>query len=208
MPDAPTNLTDDQNDTALPEWRGHLAWLMPASLVVLLVASLWMWRDTRRTRVRMDLMEAFSMAREPADYESIALSWPGHPEAAIALLRAGELRYKAGEYSDALARYEEFLSKHAAHPLAEAGTWGRLLCLEAAGKTEEALQGYLGITKESPLYPQALFGRARVHEKGGELEAAQVVYDLVQAEFPDTPWANQAAEFRKVVDLALRSAAK
>jgi tetratricopeptide (TPR) repeat protein len=188
--------------------RKQLVWMAPASLLILLAASFWLWSESRSTRVRTEVFQAFTEAADAEAFEQVARAWPGEPEAPLALLRAGELRFNKGEFSAALALYEEFGKIYPKHRMADAAAWGRVLSLEASGKHEEALAIFLTHDDSSLFYPQALFGRARTLEKLGRPQEALVIYDLIETEFPGSGWFNQAREFRKPLEIALRTRAE
>jgi len=111
------------------------------------------------------------------------------------------MHFRNGEYAEALKQYDAFLAAAPQHPLGEGARLGRLMSLEELGNLEEALLGFQGFDANSVLYPQALFGQARVLEKQEMLADAIAIYERIETTFADEVWAFQAEEFRKAAQL-------
>jgi len=207
----PSHPTESHSEDVEFDWQRHLRWLAPLSLAILILATVFLWLQSRRADVRIEAARAYSLAslsQSVEDLEAVAAAYPDQPEAPLALLQVGALQFNDGDYETAKRTYQSFIDLFRAHPLAENAAWGLLLSEESLGNLDFALEGYLKYDAEDLLYPEALLGRARIHEKQDRWEEAKKVYATIQSELPDTVWAQQAAQFEKIVEVRLRSPEK
>lgn len=198
--------SDAETEAPLIRWERHVRWLAPASVGILILATLFLWFQSRKTDIRTEVYQAYVSAGSPGELENVALAYPEQPEAPRARLQASALRYDEGDYESARVGYLAFLEQYPDHKLAGAARWGLLLSEEALGDLDVALEGYRAFGEEDLLYPQALLARARVLEKQNKLQEAKDLYLQVQKDFPETVWDAQAREFVKLVDIQLRKA--
>ena len=175
-------------------------WILVLSSLAVLAASVAFTLRARERKASDKAAIDFSVANSPEALQNVVNEHANTPVAALAQLMLGAQEFNKGDYELSLRNYEAFLSGNASHPLANAASLGRLMCLEALGRTTEALDGFAAFDSKDVLYPQAQFGRARCLEKLDRLTEARDVYASISEALPDTIWASQAEEFKKVVD--------
>jgi tetratricopeptide (TPR) repeat protein len=179
-------------------------WILAVGAMAVLAGSVAFTLRARERNERDQAAFDFSMANTPEALQSVINTHAASPLAALAQLQLGAQQFNQGDYELALRNYEAFLAANPGHALANAGTLGRLMCLEALGRFAEALEGFAAFDAKDVLYPQAQFGRARCLEKLDRLAEARDVYVAIGESLPDTIWASQAMEFKKAVDLLIR----
>lgn len=182
-------------------WEKHLRWLAPVTAGILIVATIFMWSQGKKTNLRSEVMQAYSLAGSAEDLQTVADAYPDEPEAPMARLQAGALFYNKGDYSAALAQYDQFLKGYPSHPMYDNALWGKWMSQEALGNLEEALTGFRSVKENALLYPQALMGQARILEKQGNKEGALTLYTQIQEMDPESSWAEQARVFADRVNL-------
>jgi len=175
--------------------------IAPVTLGILVLSFAFLWFQNKDTGLRAEVAQAYSTAQTPESLEAIAEVYPEQPEAPLALLQAGSLQFNDGKFEAAHALYTSFIERYPSHPLLENAEWGIWMSTEQMGELDVAFEGFSSVREEQLLYPQALMGLARIHEKKNELEAALEVYSQIQDEFPETPWAEQARVFAEQVEL-------
>jgi cellulose synthase operon protein C len=68
--------------------------------------------------------------------------FPNHAQAPVAMLKLGEVQADAGDFTDSLATYRQFLQKHADNPFAYRAHFGIGWALENQKKYGEAREAY------------------------------------------------------------------
>ncbi len=184
------------------DWEKHLRWLAPATAVILLAATFFMWTQGKSDSLRLEVMQAYTLASSAEELQVLAEAYPDEPEAPLARLQAGALLYNDGEFEQAKAQYELFQQNYATHILSDNAQWGIWMSEEALGNLDAALEGFRSVEAGEILYPQALLGQARILEKKQEGEAALELYATLQEDFPQSNWAEQARVFSDRLKLA------
>jgi len=179
-------------------------WILLLGAAGILAVSVAFTLRARERNARDRAALDFSTAATPEALQNVINSHANTPVAALAQLQLKTQRFNLGEYELALGNYEAFLDANIGHPLGNAASLGRLMCLEALGRFAEALEGFSAFAAGDVLYPQAQFGRARCLEKLDRLGEARDVYVAIGEELPDTIWASQALEFKRAVDRLIR----
>ncbi len=179
-------------------------WALMAIAVVFLGVSLFQWNRSRGEGLKQEIFVAYSTAFTPEALAQVVEAYPDAPEAALARIQMGGMYFRDGDYEKALSVYDTFLQAHPRHPLIGEVRFAQRMTLEALGALDEALQGFAGVTEDQLMYPQALFGQARIHEKQGRADLALSLYRLIEERFEDSVWAFQAERFRQAADLAAR----
>lgn len=179
-------------------------WVLMGIAVAFLAVSLFQWNRSRIEGEAQEIFLAYSTAFTPEALAQVVEAYPDAPEAALARIQMGGMYFRDGEYDEALSVYDAFLKAHPRHPLADEVRFARWMTLEALGKLDQALEGFAGVSEEAVMFPQALFGQARIHEKQGNPALAVTLYTQISEDFEDSVWAFQADIFRKAAELAAR----
>jgi hypothetical protein len=120
-----------------------------------------------------------------AAYEQLLESWPGQPDCWYNLAR---LQRHAGQYSRALASYQEALERHVTRPEEVHVNRGVIFSdyLNQYDAAERELKKALEI---NPIYVPALINYANLHEDLGRRELAAQMYERMLALEPESPTA-------------------
>jgi tetratricopeptide (TPR) repeat protein len=135
-----------------------------------------------------------------AAYERLLEFWPGQPDCWYNLAR---LQRQTGQYSQALASYQEALERHVARPEEVHLNRGVIFsdCLNQYDAAERELKKALEI---NPVYVPALINYANLHEDLGRRELAASMYERLLALEPDSPSAlarySQLKDFTDIDD--------
>ncbi|MDA3874492.1 MAG: tetratricopeptide repeat protein [Kiritimatiellae bacterium] len=193
-----------ETDSPVINFEKHLRWFAPLMVVILIAATLFIWKQSRETNLRTEVLNAYSQADSAEALAAISEVYTDQPEAPLALLQAASLHYNDGDIESAQELYTRFQTLYPSHAMIEHATWGIWMSAEALGELDAALQGFQAITEEQVLYPQALLGQARIHEKQSNAEEALAIYDQIQKEFPESAWAEQARVFSDQLSMQQR----
>lgn len=192
------------SDSPTVDWEKYLRWSAPIIAIILIVATLFIWKQGRETTLRTEVLNAYTQADSAEALAGISEVYTNQPEAPLALLQAASLYYNDGEFESAHDLYTRFQSLYPSHALIDHATWGAWMSTEALGDLDAALKGFQSITSGQLLYPQALLGQARIHEKQSEAEKALSLYDQIKQDFPDSAWAEQARVFHDQLSVEQR----
>jgi tetratricopeptide (TPR) repeat protein len=135
-----------------------------------------------------------------AAYERLLEFWPGQPDCWYNLAR---LQRQTGQYSQALASYQEALERHVTRPEEVHLNRGVIFsdCLNQYDGAERELKKALAI---NPVYVPALINYANLHEDLGRRELAASMYERLLALEPDSPSAlarySQLKDFTDIDD--------
>jgi len=135
-----------------------------------------------------------------AAYERLLEFWPGQPDCWYNL---GRLQRQTGQFSQALASYQEALERHVARPEEVHLNRGVIFsdCLNQYDAAERELKKALEI---NPVYVPALINYANLHEDLGRRELAASMYERLLALEPDSPSAlarySQLKDFTDIDD--------
>jgi predicted negative regulator of RcsB-dependent stress response len=113
------------------------------------------------------------------------------------LLAAGAL-FREGKYAESLASFESFRSGNVGSPLVDTAVLGGAACLEAMGKTDEAIAAYREVIAnypESASASQARLALAGLLETKNEFQQALSFYDQLGT----TAWATEAGARRQAL---------
>ncbi|MCC5845291.1 MAG: tetratricopeptide repeat protein [Verrucomicrobia bacterium] len=203
-PEKISSASSADHEEGLEKLKQWGQWALMGIAVVFLGISLFQWNRSRGEGLKQEIFMAYSTAFTPEALAQVVEAYPDAPEAALARIQMGGMYFREGEYEEALAVYDAFLQAHPRHLLASEVRFSRWMTLEALGRLDEAMEGFASVSEENLMYPQALFGQARIHEKQGRADLALPLYRLIEESFEDSAWAFQAEMFRQVAELAAR----
>jgi TolA-binding protein len=116
----------------------------------------------------------------------LATKFSGTPAGARALLFGAGALFEDGKYSEAQARFDEFMRDYAESPMRVQAQLGLASCLEAQGRAEEAGNQYQAVIDRNPgsyVLPQAKFELALLQQSQGNTEEAYKLFqELVRPE--------------------------
>ena len=115
------------------------------------------------------------------------------------VLAAGAL-FREGKYAESLASFESFRSDHLGDPLVDTAALGVAACLEALGRTEDAIAAHrevIATYAESAAASQSRLALAGLLESKNEFQQALDFYEQLRT----TAWATEA-ELRRQALLA------
>jgi hypothetical protein len=137
------------------------------------------------------MQDAFRLEREGrvteavAAYEKLLEFWPGHPDCWYNLAR---LQRRSGQYSRALASYQEALERHVTRP-EEVHLNRGVIFSEFLNQYDAAERELKKALEINPIYVPALINYANLHEDLGRRELAAQMYERMLALEPDSPTA-------------------
>lgn len=185
----------------MPQFEPDVFWVKYGSkiilavlIVVALFAAAFLWQRQANDRAEA-AASRLAGAQDFASLQSIVQDYPGQEPAAQALIRLADMRFQAGQYTEAATAYQQFLSQFSNHPLEESALLGQAAVTEAQGRLPEAMKQYeLLARSHSQGYTTfaARIGQARCLEASGQLKEARQLYEEVMASSQGTPWAQMA----------------
>jgi tetratricopeptide (TPR) repeat protein len=120
-------------------------------------------------------------------YLKVAAAHPNSRAAARALLLAAGSFFAESKYAEAQTQFERFKREHSDSPFMGEALLGIAACLDAQGKTREAIAAYKDLIDHRPgdvVLPQAKFALARLHEAQSEPEQARNLFEEVERTDP------------------------
>src|SRR5579864_7717464 len=163
-----------------------------AGIVVAIVAALVIWfiiwqRDQKQvdagtavSQVAAAQLDGANTRDQAADaYLKVARTYPNSLSGARALLLAAGSLFTDDKYADAQAQFERFVREYQGSPFMGEALLGIAACLDAEGKTDQAITAYRDLVTRHPnesFVPQAKFSLARLYASQNKLELARDLY--------------------------------
>lgn len=169
--------------------RKLLTQVAAAVLVLGVIIGFYTWH---KSSVEAQAEEALSLIKLPdpgtasvvtgADAEPFAKfadDYAGSAAAARALIIAGGIYFEAGKYDDATKMFNRYLAEHADYPLSSQAALGLAACLDAEGKTNDAIAKYEEILRRPPdsTTTQARVALARIFAAQNKPAQAMQMYE-------------------------------
>ena len=120
-------------------------------------------------------------------YLKVAAAHPRSGAGARALLLAAGSFFVETKYAEAQTQFERFKREHSDSSFIGEALLGIAACLDAQGKTPEAIAAYKALIDRRPgdvVLPQARFALARLHEAQNEPELARNLFEEVERTDP------------------------
>lgn len=129
----------------------------------------------------------------------VADKYKGTSAAERALLEAGSAYFNAGEYQKAEDAFKRFQSEYPGSDMKNIAAYGLAVCLDAAGKDDEALSAYQTLSRENNAVAlQAKMNMAAIYQSKGDNEQAVEMYREISSAHQSS-WAGKAyAQVRKM----------
>ena len=161
--------------------------------------------STRKQKHAAEAVMKLSSARSIPDLEAIVANYGNTQPAEMALIALAKQNFDTANYEEALAKYDEFISKYPDTRLTDTAKLGRVFCIEARGTDaalEDAASAYASFVEAYPenfLAPQAIFGQARCLERLNRKDEARVLYEDFIANRTESPWVMLAEDLLKKI---------
>ncbi len=175
-------------------WR----WLAGSAAVVALIAllvSFYVWKQDVRAEAASQALSALRPTASPdgtpvmlapAAYLKVVSDYPGTAAAVRASLLAGSAFFDAAKYAEAKGEFDRFLRDAPQNPLRTEALYGQGACLEALGKTDDAVTAFKGLVDRyptDPLVPRAKVALARLYKaKNQPADALRLLGDVATTE--------------------------
>lgn len=198
MPDdiTPNSPPPQMAGPTVPEWVSEYKWpVVGAVAAVAVVVGFVSWTKSGAQHAEMDAAARLQQAQSVNDLSAVFNEFPDTKAAPMAMLRLAKVQFDQGMYDEALKNYDEFLRRYPGHSFAEAGELGRVHCLEATGRVEEALKGFQDFQKGMRfLTPQAVIGQGRCLRALARTNDARIVYEDFITANSKSAWAPRIRE--------------
>jgi TolA-binding protein len=120
-------------------------------------------------------------------YLKVAATYPNSRAGARALLLAAGGLFTEGKYPEAKTQFERFTREHRDSPFVGEALLGVAACLDAQGKSSDAIAAYKDLISRRPadsVLPQARFALARLYEAQNNPEQARNLFEEVERSNP------------------------
>ncbi|TKJ41701.1 hypothetical protein CEE37_03805 [candidate division LCP-89 bacterium B3_LCP] len=173
--------------------------------VILIIALTAFWFTSKRNAeyqaaYEMGVALTAAQAVDPAaladDFNQIAERFSGTTAGNEALMYTAQMHMMADQKEEALEAYDRYLQKgRKSAYLYPSALAGKASCLEDLGRFNDAAQVYLqaaSVKKNFFLAPRFHLDAARCYRLAGESERARTECELIETNFPDSPFAREA----------------
>jgi len=149
-------------------------------------------RELLETQARAVLLQA----RTPEAMVKVAGQFPGTDQATIALLSAADGSFAKRDFASAMADYQRVVGTVTADPvLRDSAQLGLARCLEASGKTDDAINAFLAVAQrgdKTPYAPYAYQSAADIYEQRGDKNNERMILTEAAGLGDDSPFVKQA----------------
>ena len=140
------------------------------------------------SNVSLPQVTAAGSRADPAEaYLKVAAAYPNSRAGARALLLAAGSLFVDGKYPEAKTQFERFKRDYSDSPFMGEALLGIAACLDAQGKTREAMAAYKDLIDRhsgDSNVPQAKFALGRLYEAQNEPEQARNLFEEVERSDP------------------------
>ena len=177
--------------------------------VVALGVGIFVWQRGQRAIQAEEALAGLKMPYSPLEAPAagtgealakIAADYPGTPAAAKALLRAGTVYFGEGNFAKARASFDSYLREFGATAQVKDAVFGLAACLDAEGKSAEAIAKYKDFIT-NPAYAadavgdMARFNLVRLYEQSNQPQLAlEVLTKMIGTPAPNQPPSPAAQE--------------
>jgi tetratricopeptide (TPR) repeat protein len=176
-------------------WEKHgrkVVSIIVAVLAVGVAAFLW---QKHAAREEENAAARLAEARDAVSLQRIIQDYEGKNVAAAAMIRLADVYFRNGEYSEAVAVYQKFLTEYPRHPLVQAARLGLAAVQEAQGNLQAAKEQYLQLASSDPsgyVSLVARMGAARCAEALRQTKEARQMYEELLPAAQGSPWQSEA----------------
>ncbi len=187
--------------------RGLAGAVVVAAIAAIVAFATWRSSE-REAAANRALLNVPSLLNQPmpvgdpasaSQFLNISQEYAGTSAGTTAQLLAARELYLCGKYPEAQKEFSEFVSAHSSHPLAAQASVGIAACMEAQGKTSDAVQQYKKINllykdNVSIILPIRLTLGRLSEADNKPAEAVEYYKDLVSLRDRNDPWVMEAYE--------------
>jgi predicted negative regulator of RcsB-dependent stress response len=138
--------------------------------------------------------ETISALQQAAqEFQAVQEDYPRTQHAALAMFSQANAYATLGQFDEAIAAYEAWLTEYAEHPLKPLVIQRLAYALWSKGKPEDAVTRFGEVTTipDAPNRDLAYFEKGRVLEQMGQNAQALEAYSTLAKEFTSSPWASE-----------------
>lgn len=144
-------------------------------------------------------------AEDISELQEVANNNPGTAAAHSAKVLLAEKQWEDGQQDDAIQTLETFVAEDVTHPARPSALASLASKLLSQGKREESEEIFTELTTDPDatyIAPYAWIMLGDIHLAEGDKDAAAKAYETVELEYPDSPFAQQAAQRRLLLKAA------
>ncbi len=178
-------------------------WLVTLTAGILLAVGVTMFlrhRDTQALKASEQLL-----AQQPSVevLEKTVADYGSTPPGIAAKLKLAKAYYDDKKYSDALAKYDDFIKENSAFPFVDVARVGRGYALMGLNRLDEAIAAFITFREKNPghyLNQQTILGEAACLAMQGKKDAAKALLQELRAANRETPWETAAKRMEIAID--------
>jgi len=181
-------------------------WLAAFIILGVVLVGTAAYKARHTSKVELASQEIFR-ARTIEELSKALEAAPAADLSATARLKLAQAYFIEGNYTLAFNEYERFIATYPKHELIDAAHMGKIVCVEAQGLPDRALESYREFAASrtnSFLRTEAVFGTGRCLEQLDRLEEARQVYEELVVDLPYDLWAGRASEALRELDIELK----
>jgi len=166
-----------------------------AILLVIGAAALVVQRGISKSNER-NAGTALNRAEDAASLQSLIKEFPDTAAEGSAMLLLADRQWEEGQQDAAITTLRDFLAKDGKHPASLTARASLGAKLMAQGKAKEAtlvFEDLVGDPTASYIAPYALIGLGDIAKANGKPDDAEIFYQRVRTDFPDSPFSDGAS---------------
>jgi tetratricopeptide (TPR) repeat protein len=190
--------TDEANilDAEATNWRLIVYPILVALVVVVGGLGYYFYLQNQREELEASARAVLVQAKTPEELIKVADQFPGTDQATLALLGAAAASFDKRDYDAALKDYQQIAQDSKTNAdLRGSAQIGIASSLEAAGKTDDAINAYLEVAQQdakNPYAPFAYQSAARIYEERGDKDNEQKILSEAASLDPNSAFVKQA----------------
>lgn len=180
--------------------RGLILGACVAVVVALLAKGAW---DYFARQKELEVRKAYAAATTSEQLKAFLAANPDHTLGAIAQLRLADEAYTAGKAAEAVAAYDNAVSRLEEGPLVARAKLGRAMAKVQAGQTAEATTELKALAEDAnqltPVRAEATYHLASLAAAAGQTDEVQKLSESLLQIDPSSPWSSRAMALRAAV---------
>ena len=200
--------TDEANilDAETINWRLIVYPILAALVVVVGGFGYYYYLQSQRDQLETTAHAALVQAKTPEELVKVADQFPGANQATLALLTVADVSFAKHDYAAAIQDYQRIVQTVTTDgELRDAAQLGLASAQEASGKSDDAINTYLGVARlgtKSPFAPFAYYAAALIYEQRGDKDNERKILTEAASLDPDSTFVKQAQQKLKQMTAA------